>query len=86
MIWMLLWIASIVATFIIASRNQLKNPVFLALGNVILPGIGLLYVLYIIYIYIPRREGRIPPVLVFIRVFFEELSKDIKKYFSKTKR
>ena len=80
MFLMAIWILTTVATFIIAARYGLARPHVLAFGNMILPGAGLIYTLYLVHIYLPRREGRIPPVLIFIRVFTEELVKEFKKW------
>ena len=85
MLMVIIWLATTVATYILAVRGGLNRPHILALGNLIFPFIGLFYVLYIVHIYIPRREGRIPPVLIFIRVFTEEIMKDIKSWLKKKK-
>ncbi len=86
MFWMAIWIGSTAATLIIAIKYSLAKPYTLAFGNMILPGLGLFYTLYLVHIYLPRREGRIPPVLIFIRVFTEELTKSFKKWCNKKKR
>lgn len=80
MIWMIIWIGSSILTLILAARAGLNRPAVLAFGNLILPFIGLLYTLYLIHIYLPRSEGRIPPVMIFTRVLFEELSKSFKNW------
>ncbi len=86
MFLMSIWILTTVITYIIAARYDLAKPHVLAFGNLILPGAGLIYTLYLVHIYLPRREGRIPPVLIFIRVFTEELVKEFKKWRNNKKR
>ncbi len=85
MLLMAIWIITTVITYIIAVRAGLARPHILAFGNLIFPFAGLFYALYLIHIYLPRREGHIPPVLIFIRVFTEEILKEYKNWRNKNK-